>query len=507
MTPSKRMRITALAVAGLAALQLAWIAVMIPYFGIDEFDHGLRASEVAAGHWTSTGDVVPAGLGRGDLISVRADVAAAAQPACDARTYTGPWNCDPVRSAGPGRVIIGSAAARYNPLYYAAAGTVAAPWHGNANLVVMRAVTAILSALFLGLAVWVLLGISRSVWPVAAVLVSALPTTVYSSAVAAPNGVEMFAGIALWACLLALFEGAVARRERAVAYGGAAVSGVVLANTHTLGLLWCALAAAVVVLAYGPGRTWRTLRPSRAREGVAALGLLAGCAFELVWVLTTHVNDPSTVGANIPGSPWRSVLDGLLLWPFQAIGAMPLRDEPAPTLTLALFCAALLALLVGALRRGGLRTRRSVTILAVLGLSYLVPMVLTVRSYHEAGAIWQGRYAAPFTVGAFILAGLALDRAPAIRPRLVTVLLGAGVIAVTVAHLAALIGITRVEGKLTGLLTETSWSLPSALVLALGCCVTATCWWIALKSQVPAPETPSPEGAQSHDRPLAAVLR
>ncbi|MCW2857198.1 MAG: hypothetical protein JWR52_2813 [Marmoricola sp.] len=506
MSTSKRVRITALAVAGLAALQLAWIAVMIPYFGIDEFDHGYRASSVAAGHWTVTGHGVPTKLGRGDLISVRADVAAAAKPACDARPYTGPWNCNAVRSAGPGRVLIASAAARYNPAYYAVVGTVAAPWHGNANLVVMRVMTALLSAALFGLAVWVLLGISRSVWPVAAVLLSALPTTVYSSAVAAPNGVEMFAGIALWACLLALFEGAVARRERALAYAGAALSGAVVANTHTLGLLWCALTAVVVVLAYGPGRAWRTLRPRRGWEWVAGLGLVAGAAYELGWVLTSHVNDPTTVGGNFTASPWPSVVDGILLWPFQAIGAVPLRDEPAPTLTLALFAAALLALLVGALRRSGLRSRRSISILSVLGLSYVVPTVLTVRTYHLTGAIWQGRYAAPFVVGAFLLAGIALDRAPAIRPRLVAVLLGAGVLAVSVGNLTTLIAITRVQGRLTELLAATSWSLPAAVVLVLSCLLSGGCWWAAVNSCAPA-VGPTPEGAHGHDRPLAAVLR
>lgn len=507
MRASKRLRITALAVAGLAALQVAWIAVMIPYFGIDEFDHGYRASSVAAGHWEGTSDVVPATLGRGDLISVRSDVATAARPACLARVYTGPWNCNPVRSAGPGRVLIASAASRYNPAYYAVVGTVAAPWHGNANLMVMRAMTALLSALLFALAVWVVLGISRTVWPLAAVVLAALPTTVYSSAVAAPNGVEMFAGIALWACLLALFEGAIARRERAVAYGGSALAGVVLANTHTLGLLWCALTAVMMVLAYGPGRAWRTLRPRGGRELLAALGLLGGAAFELAWVLTTHVNDPGSVQAVVTQSPWPSVVEGLVLWPFQTIGAIPMRDDPAPTLTMGLFAAVLLVLLVAAVGRAGLRTRRSASIVAVLGLSYVVPAVLTLRSYHQIGPIWQGRYAAPFTAGAIVLAGLALDRAPAVRPRVVAVLLGSGVLAVVTGHLTALVSVTRVQAEHTALVAATGWSRPSVLVLTLMCGVTAASWWAAGRSVNDGPRPSVREGAHGHDRPLAAVLR
>lgn len=507
MTSSRRLRITALAVAGLAALQLAWITVMVPYFGIDEFDHGDRASSVAAGHWGAGHLGVPLGLGRGDLISVRSDVAAATKASCTARPYTGPWNCNPVRSAGPGRVLIASGAARYNPTYYAVVGTVAKPWHGNANLDAMRAMTAVLSALLFGLAVWVVLGFSTTVWPMAALVVTALPTTVYSSAVAAPNGVEMFAGITLWACLISLFESASAGRERAVAYGGAAVAGVVVANTHTLGLLWCVLIGAVVALTYGLRRTAHVLRPRRRSELIAVLTLTTGLAFELFWALTTGVNDPGTP-ANVTQSAWPSIIEGLVLWPLQTIGAIPLRDDPAPLLTLGLCAAVLLALLVAATYLGGFRSRRSLAILAVLGLSYVVPAILTLSSFHRVGAaIWQGRYAAPFTAGAFLLAGLALDRAPALRPRLVTVLLVAGGLALTTAHLAALISVTRIQADVTALVTATGWSRPSVLLLILCAVVSGGCWWAAVRSSAAPAQTIVAEGAPTDDRHLAAVLR
>lgn len=507
MTSSKRLRITALAVAGLAALQLAWIAVMVPYFGIDEFDHGLRASSVAAGHWEAGGQPVPAHLGRGDLISVRSDVAAAAKPACRARPYTGPWNCNAVRSDGPGRVLIASAASNYNPSYYAIAGTVASPWHGNANLMAMRVVTALLSLFFFGLAVWVVLGISRTTWPLAGLLAAALPTTVYSSAVAAPNGVEIFAGIALWACVIALVEGVRTGRDRATAYLGTAVAGIAVANTHTLGLLWCGLTALVVLGTYGVRRTIGTLRPRRTSEYVAALALAAGFAFELVWILTSGVNNPETASNSVTVSPWPTMLQGAILWPLQGIGAIPLRDNPAPLLTIALFATVLLALVIGATHRAGLRSHRIRACLTVLALSWLVPAALTWHTFHQVGAIWQGRYASPFTAGAFLFAGLALDRAPALKPRLVAVLLAGGTVAVTVAHLTALISLTRIQAQLHTLVAQTGWSQPSLLLLLLGAAISGGCWWVAVRRVPVLDESRHPEGAEAHDRRLAAVLR
>jgi hypothetical protein len=505
MTASRRFRITALAVAGLAALQLAWIVVMVPYFGIDEFDHGLRASSVAAGHWQAGRGSVPSSRGRGDLIVVRADVAAAVGPGCASRPYTGPWNCRPVRTADPGHVLIASAASRYNPSYYALVGTVALPWHGNANLIALRVMTAVLSALFFGLAVWLVLGFARTPWPMAALVLTVLPTTVYSSAVAAPNGVEIFAGIALWACLIALFEGPT-RRERTTAYAGASISAIALANTHTLGLMWCGLIGAVVILTYGPRHAARTLRPRRRSEAFALIALAAGAAFELVWVVTTGVNNPENPANSITVSPWPSIVQGLILWPLQTIGAIPLRDNAAPTLTLALFAAALLALLVGAVRRAGLSAHLIRGSLVILALSYLVPAFLTFREFRQTGPIWQGRYAAPFLAGAFLLAGLALDRAPAIRPRSVAVLLASGALALSTAHVVALISMTRTQARLTTLVAATGWTQPSVLLL-VGCAtVSGACWWTAVRSTA-APVVPEPDGGRTHDRRPVAVLR
>jgi hypothetical protein len=55
---------------------------------------------------------------------------------------------------------------------------------------------------------------------------------------------------------------------------------------------------------------------------------------------------------------------------------------------------------------------------AVMALSLLVPLGLTIATFDEYGIAWQGRYTIPFSLGFLMLCGDALDRAakPLWRP-------------------------------------------------------------------------------------------
>lgn len=481
---SRRRRITFLAGAGLAALQLAWILAIIPYFGIDEFDHGMRASSVAAGHWEPGTQQLPEIVARGDLIRVREDVARTLRPACELRKYAHYFNCHPLRPTTGGEVLIASGASRYNPLYYVVVGTVAKPFRGNANLFVMRAATAAWGCALFCLAIWIASGVARTLWPLAGILVAALPTTIYSSTVVSPNGVEMFAGLGLWVALLALFRGP-PEFDRRLAYGAAAAFTVCVANTHTLGVVWVALTVFAIAVLHGVRVTATRLRPTNRLEVGALVVALAGCLFAVAWTITTGANNPTQERLYIPGSPWSgAIAQGVLLWPLQAIAAFPLRNEAAPTLTYALALAVLFPFVLSALARIGRRSRMFWTVGIVGLVSYVVPIGMTIAAYHQIGAAWQGRYGMPFTAGILVLAGQALEDARhAIRRDVVLVSLG-----VTAMLIANLLGIRRVlasEGPLHEVARATNWHAPNLAVLLVATLFAGGCWIAALRSALP----------------------
>ena len=131
---------------------------------------------------------------------------AAASAMCGSYAYTGPDNCIPVEHLGGGMVTVGSGASTYNPTYYAVVGLLAKPFSGAGTDFAIRAYTAVLAALLLAWVSVVTSGWARNGWPLLALLVSATPVLVYSTAIASPNGVGYAAGCLLWAAGLGLVE-------------------------------------------------------------------------------------------------------------------------------------------------------------------------------------------------------------------------------------------------------------------------------------------------------------
>ncbi|MDP2775643.1 MAG: DUF2142 domain-containing protein, partial [Nocardioides sp.] len=237
-------------ISGIMLLQVAWMITVPPFRGIDEIDHAYRAAAVAGGDWVA-GDW--ASDGRGWLVEVPPSLVDAAKPQCGELKYYGPDNCEPVATTGDGDVLIASAAAAYHPAFYWVIGTAASPFEGTAALYAMRIAAALLCLLFLGLAVWAI-GRFPTRWPTAALLLAMTPVLVYSTTVAAPNGLEMSVGLSLWASLLAFArdDGRVADRRLLVI---AIASAVILGTLRLTGPLFILLILASVALL-----RWRSVR-------------------------------------------------------------------------------------------------------------------------------------------------------------------------------------------------------------------------------------------------------
>lgn len=471
MNSSPRLTVV-LVFLGALLVQCGWIIATPPYRGMDEFDHAYRAEAVAAGHWGWQRQAVGY-HGRGDLVRVRAATVRAAYPVCHSYDYVAASDCRPVRAFADGTVLVASGAARYQPVFYALVGVPTRWLDPVPALYVMRVLDALVCSLLVALAVWATTLWSRSVWPLVAILLACTPEVMYSGSTLAPNGPEMFAGLALWSLLLGLtrLPPLDARVRRLLL--SSVVPGVVLATARTLGPLWLALVvlSSVGVLGVRPAR--EVIR-ARARlvtvvAGVVATATLAG----LLWSWSNATNSPGQIAAQHETSPvWKS-LRLLALWVPQTIGVFPDKFDLAPYLMYAAALAVMGGLLVAAWRRATVRTRTA--LLAVSLVSVALPFAFTVTTYATLGPVWQGRYTWPYACGVLLVAGLALDAARVPLSR--TAITWSVLVGLLLVQLPGPVSLLLDEARSGPMRGSSAWWLPYPGVVA-GLVVSALLLWL-----------------------------
>lgn len=443
-----------LLVVGLFVMQVGWLITVPPFRGSDEVDHAYRAAAVAGGEWVAGDYAVD---GRGWLVTVPATLVEAASAQCEKLASSGPDNCSAAAPAEGGAVLVASAAAGYHPAYYWLVGVAGVPFEGAASLYAMRAASALLCLLFLGLAAWACLRRDTR-WPAAGLVLAVSPVLAYSTIVVAPNGLEMAAAISLWVSLLSVPHAENSREERGLLWM-AIGSAVVMGTLRLIGPLFVLLIVGTVLLLHGRDlwdafrRRWPTFL-----AGAVLVGLsVASFAW---WTFGPHVLEPATGG---PDGVGHFSAGNLLLWPFQSIAAFPYRDQMGPMVVYAVVGTLVLTLLVLAMRWG---TPREKWVLAIAFLATLVlPVMLTLATMDERGVIWQGRYGLPYGVGFVLLAGHVMGRhAPS--PRLPWLLVMPSAAALAVAIGACLVKVRHEEladnaaSRLDG-----AWSAPAPLLL------------------------------------------
>ena len=357
MTGSTRL-VVALAFVGSLFLQLSWVVAVPPYRGMDEFDHVYRAEAVAAGHWLPLVQD-PAHQGRGDLVRVSAATVRAAYPICHSYSYIQEIDCLPARTYADGTVLVASGAARYNPAYYWVLGT-PTRWFGPVTaLYLMRGLDALVCSLLVALAAWCLTRWSRTAWPLLGLALTCTPMAMYSGSTPAPNGPEMFAGVAVWAALLGLARvdaGTPAARSLLLA---ALPPALVLVTLRTLGPLVAGPARAV----RGPGGRPRPHRRRRPRPHPAGARDLRpgrrGHPAALWWTRSAGANSLANEPDRHLPDPLAGTLHLVPFWVFQTVGAFPDKTDAAPV---PVYAAALLlmgGLLLWGFRHGTARLRWS----------------------------------------------------------------------------------------------------------------------------------------------------
>lgn len=423
---------------GIFVLQLGWMFAVRPFAGIDEYDHAYRAASVARGHWAP--ELKQSDLGRGDLILVPSDIVSAAAVPCMDLPYTSLLNCHAASWPNQnGEVLVASAAARYNPLYYALAGTPAVPFEGASALYVMRLATIVLCDLLLFPAVLIALRMARSLWPAATLLTAATPVMLYATANTAPNGVHLSAGLLMWTSVLALTRSRDERTDRWLLVA-LTMAVVIVLTLHTTGPMWVLLTmGSVALLRQCRAKMislWQTGRGLLLSSSVLMLiiGLL-----DLLWIVTRRTNLSGDDG-EFGGPAASDLLISMPLWVFQTVGSVPFRNEYAPTAVFGISLVMFFLLWGIALVKS---TRAEKSVFAVIvALFFVVPTALTYATHDALGVAWQGRYALPYACGLLLLAGWVLDRS-APQFRFAPPLIGVSAVAFGLAQSIAIVNLVH----------------------------------------------------------------
>ncbi|WP_232675760.1 DUF2142 domain-containing protein [Nocardioides sp. R-C-SC26] len=394
-----------LLVLGLLSLQLVWLVGVPAFAAMDEFDHVYRASSVARGDWAaSTREPED---GRGFLVRVPKDVVDAATARCESLRYTLPNNCRPASAPDDaGLVDVASAAADYFPLWYVLVGTPSLVFSGAAVDLAARLANVVLCDLLLLFACVIMRRSARTAWPTVGLVLATTPVIVYATSVAAPNGWGFSGAIVMWTALLALAAGRPAARPLAIL--GLSIGAAVTMAAHTLGPLWVALTAVAVTPLL---RSILTSLRAHRRLAVAAALLPGVVGLTVVtFVALSGTNDP-THDASPDGfgsAPTSTIWRGPFLWTFQQMATGLFRNEPAPLSAYAVALATFGVFVTIGLRRATWRLLACLGLVVALG--YGTALALTVATYDEIGAAWQGRYSLPLTMGVVFLLAAALDQ-------------------------------------------------------------------------------------------------
>ncbi|MBT8225947.1 MAG: DUF2142 domain-containing protein [Dactylosporangium sp.] len=384
----------------------AW-ATAAPYNGVaDEINHAQHA----------------AGVGRGEFIPVKASQAEGAGAFHHVKaglTKTDLcWQGIPRESADCAAepdgdqtlVRVHSYAGRYPPAYYAVVGWPLALWPGWGGVLTARLLSAALVSLFLAFAAHALLRWLRHPMMTAAVLVAITPITLHFAGSINPAALEIAAGLALFAGLVALLfpREPVAPRAALVLAG---ISAITLVIVRPFGPLWAFVIFGVLLVPSSRAVLRRVFALPMVRLWVA--GLAAACVAALTWIVLMGTGERgwvSPVDLSTIGALKFELIQRLDEYPRQMVGVLAWLDAPLAGPSYVLWFMAFGLLYCSGLALGTWTQRWRLIVLTLV--TFAVPIVGDTLGARTYGLVSQGRYVLPIAVGLPVLAAYALgDRA------------------------------------------------------------------------------------------------
>ena len=314
--------------------------------------------------------------------------------------------------------------------------------------------------MLIGLAAWALAKLPGR-WPLAGLILATTPVFVYSTTVAAPNGVEMSAGMALWGTLLALMHGQRRAPESRLLWAAIACA-ITLGTLRVLGPVFIVMIVVTVA-----SLDWGAVRDlvKRHRSTVLVGSVLIGASVlgQALWMFDSVAQEVAGDATDNPKT-FNSV--NIVVWPLQTIAAFPLRDQAGAPVIYLVVVAVVGAMLIAACRGGASRLR--VVTLTSLVVTLAFPFVFTLATLDSIGNIWQGRYVLPYGVGFLLLAGYALGRRrPESGPALRLLVPIATFYAVAVAACMIKVRNDELEDH-SASFRDAAWHAPSPVLLIAG---------------------------------------
>lgn len=397
----------------LTALCLCW-GFATPISGSpDEPAHIVRAASVVRGEWvgpaSSTGNIVtvPAYIARTQAVTCFAF-----NPAVDA-------DCGIAEPADPDADVRSTTTAGlYNPLYYLAVGWPTLLLHDTSGIYAMRAISALLTALFLAFAFAITTTLPQRRLAILSYALALTPMMLFLGGTVNPNSLEAAATLAVFVGMLSIALDPRAARlpaDLVVVAAGIAVG----VNARGLSPLWLVVALAAPLVLIPRVRLLALLRRRATLIAMAVSALFVIGA--LAWTLGSNslanaIVKPEEalhfpgVGAS-PLTGFYRVITGTVGYGQGLIGLFGWLDTPAPDVVVYAYGAGIAALVVTALLV--LRGRRLLALVVLLAAFLLFPAIVQAVYIHGGGLIWQGRYNLPLflclIVGAAALLGQRAD--------------------------------------------------------------------------------------------------
>ncbi len=315
----------------------------------------------------------------------------------------------PVGSTAPPCGVAFIYNARYPPLYYLIIGIVSFLPPGKAVLYLMRALSALIEAAFLALAITCALCYSSRPLIVLGVVVAMTPMVIYLGGIVNPASLEISTGLATWTTgiILATDRRCKNRRTLLISLG---ISASIMALSRPISPFWLALIAVFVILA-GAKDTVISLMKRRDFQIVAGV-IFFFALLATIWILKEHATDVLST-SRVPASV---SLINILEESFHhnvyyiptMIGVFGTFDTYAPALVYLLYYAMIAVMFILAFVVGDKKDK--FLLAALLLLIICIPVAISSSQAHLYGYTWNGKDTLPFAVGLPVLSAEVLFR-------------------------------------------------------------------------------------------------
>lgn len=393
-------RIFAISFFAVFALSVLW-SLASPLMSVpDEPAHTIKAAAVARGELLGETD---GEQGSAMTVTVPGYIAATHDQTCYKHQKQITAACAPGVGEDTAPVSAETTAGNYNPLYYFVTGLPSLFLSGAPAIYGMRIASALFCSVFFAMTFAAAAKFKRPLWPFAAAAVSTTPMVLYLTGSINPNALEIAAAAAFFLNLCVVLGSSTLKPVRSnIVFVG--VSGLVLANTRPLSLLWMALAAAAALCIYGWQPLLKVFKNGLGLAMTVLVGL--GCGLSLAWFAVANSFE-SLTGTGVELSKLDAAIimfESTLDYATGYVGRMGWLDTDLPMAVYILWYSLMALLLVLGLTARGWGNRAAVILLAAALVA--LPPVMQAQVINELGWIWQGRYVLALVVVLLLCCGV-----------------------------------------------------------------------------------------------------